>query len=302
VFLDQVNLNRLRVFESVFRSGSMTLAARELHLTQSGVSQHVKSLEETLGVLLFDRIKQKLVPTRHGVDLNERCVQILFNLEQALTSVKGGGKKLFGNVSIGLPIEFGNNLVIPLLSHFGLKHPDVTFSLQLGFASSMNNLLLKGELDFAIVDEYKLDSRIYVEKLSYETLELSIRRDKLPSRGPQNKKFFELLDYVEYEKGQPILKMWFAHHLKQTSLDLKVRATVMDVQGIAKFVLSGLGAGIIPGHLFEKLVKENYDIYRFPGCGKSLRNSISVAYLKERTHSLAASTVLDFLKKELIIV
>jgi len=63
LLIDQLNLNHLRVFECVYRTGSMTAAAKELHLTQSGVSQHIKSLEDVLNFKLFDRIQQRLVPT-----------------------------------------------------------------------------------------------------------------------------------------------------------------------------------------------------------------------------------------------
>ena len=69
MLIDQINLNQLRVFESVYRSKSMTHAARELHLTQSGVSQHIKALEDVLELKLFDRIKQKLVPTPSAKEL-----------------------------------------------------------------------------------------------------------------------------------------------------------------------------------------------------------------------------------------
>ncbi|MCC6137911.1 MAG: LysR family transcriptional regulator, partial [Bdellovibrionaceae bacterium] len=59
MLLDQINMNYLRIFEAVYRTRSMTQAANELHLTQSGISQHIKSLEDTLDLQLFDRIKQK---------------------------------------------------------------------------------------------------------------------------------------------------------------------------------------------------------------------------------------------------
>ena len=58
-----LNLNILRVFETVYSTRSMTKAAQVLFLTQSGVSQHIKSLEESLEFALFDRLQKKLVPT-----------------------------------------------------------------------------------------------------------------------------------------------------------------------------------------------------------------------------------------------
>lgn len=302
MYLDQLNLNQLRVFESVCRTRSMTAAAAELHLTQSGISQHIRSLEDKLGIKLFDRINQKIVPTALASNLYEDCSKLIFALEQALLKVKDGGSRMFGSVAIGMPIEFGNNLVVPLLSEFGSNHPEIQYRLQLGFASDMNSLLLAGELDFAFVDEFTMDKRIATERILDETLELCVsgKSAMWESDKKFDQKFFEKLQYVEYQEGQPLLRMWFNHHLKQRNIRLNVRATVMDVQGIARFVVSGFGAGIIPGYLCQKLQKDGHKIHRFKGCGRPLKNAISVAYLRDRTHSVAASTLLSFLKSSLI--
>src|SRR4051812_5232545 len=113
MLIDHVNLNHLRVFECVYRTRSMTTASRELHLTQSGVSQHIKTFEDGLGVKLFDRIKQRLIPTSAAALLFKRCAEGLYGIEQALTEIKGGEKQLSGTVNIGMPIEFGNNIMMP---------------------------------------------------------------------------------------------------------------------------------------------------------------------------------------------
>jgi DNA-binding transcriptional LysR family regulator len=297
MIIDNINLNYIRIFECVYRAQSMTLAAQELHLTQSGVSQHVKSLEEMLGVTLFDRIKQKLVPTSAASLLYRQCSKSLHEIEHALWQVKGGDKELSGTVAIGMPIEFGNNVLMPLLSEFCKKNPRVKLKIKLGFASSMNDHLLKGELDFAFVDDFKMDARITTERVYDETLELCIAKGV--SAEKNDRKFFESLQYVEYQEEEPILRMWFAHHLGNRNLTLDVRATVMDVQGLARLIVAGVGAGVLPGHLSSKLQEEGVRFHRFKGCGKPLKNAISAAYLRERTHSPAALAALNALKQDL---
>src|SRR4051812_20430381 len=127
MILNNLNLNHLRVFETVFRTRSMTEAGRELHLTQSGVSQHMKALEDAMGVKLFDRVKQRLVPTTHAATLYKACSESFRGLEQAVSQVKSGDRQLVGTVGIGMPIEFGNNLLLPLIAEFARKHPNVKF-------------------------------------------------------------------------------------------------------------------------------------------------------------------------------
>jgi DNA-binding transcriptional LysR family regulator len=62
----EVNLKRLQAFRAVFESGSVTGAARRLHITQPGVSRLIGDLEKELGLALFARRRQRLVPTEEG--------------------------------------------------------------------------------------------------------------------------------------------------------------------------------------------------------------------------------------------
>src|ERR1700722_8954080 len=98
MIVDQLNLNQLRIFENVYRTRSMTEASRELHLTQSGVSQHIKSLEDVLGFRLFDRIKHRLVPTPKAAAFYLHVSQGLLQIEHALVDLKGDVRKLTGIV------------------------------------------------------------------------------------------------------------------------------------------------------------------------------------------------------------
>ncbi len=301
MLIDAINLNHLRIFESVYRKRSMTVAAKELHLTQSGVSQHIKSIEEVLGVQLFDRIRQRLVPTSASTALFLKISQGLQTLEQAIGEVRGGHKQLSGTVTVGVPIEFGNNVILPLLSEFGKNHPEVKFKFRLGFASTMNTEILQGSIDFAFIDDFPVDRRIITEKVYDEVLDLCIHPDWLKQKklNKFNRQYFESLNYVEYQDEEPVLRMWFSHHLNTKRVNLKVKAVVMDVQGIARLILHGLGAGILPHHLLLKLQKEGQKIHRFTGCGRPLKNAISVASLRDRTHSLVAQKTFEWLKTAL---
>src|ERR1700749_3533768 len=59
-------LNGLKAFEAAARSGSFTRAAEELNVTQGAVSHQVKALEDTLGLKLFNRERQRLILTEAG--------------------------------------------------------------------------------------------------------------------------------------------------------------------------------------------------------------------------------------------
>ncbi len=309
MLIDKLNLNHLRVFECVYRNRSMTKAAKELHLTQSGVSQHIGALEGVLEIKLFDRIKKRLVPTQPAERLFKRSFDSLQSIEQALTDLKGGEQRLTGSVAIGMPIEFGNNVVMPLLAEFCEKHPLVQLSVTYGFANEMNDSLLNGRLDFAFVDRFAMDRRIEVMPVYDEDLVLCAsqrflkRRLGAAAKSPERmkpsdrKRYFESLEYVDYQPGEPVLRMWLDHHVGDSGLALDVRAILMDVQGVARLVTSGLAAGVLPGHLAERLRSEDSSFVSFEGSGKPLHNRISLAYLPERTTSAAARAMRESLIK-----
>ena len=293
MLLDSLNINSLRVFERVFATRSMTKAAKELNLTQSGVSQHIKNLEKQLDQTLFDRLKHQLVPTREAEELAKTCHRHFRAIERSLRSITGQSEILRGEVRIGLPLEFGNNFVLPLVTQIGREHPEITFQVKYGHASEMNGLLLNGELDFAFVDSFSLDSQIHLTPVWDETLALCASvtyKDQLfGKKDPPHKiETYDKLDFVDYVEGAPVLAMWFKHHLKRPFIP-NVRANLMDVQGMGRIIREGLGAGILPLHVVKRVNKQYGNLlYVFSGQKKELLNTISLGVVKDRTLSSSA--------------
>jgi DNA-binding transcriptional LysR family regulator len=304
MLIDTFNLHTLRVFESVYRTLNMTKAASELGMTQSGVSQHIKHLEESLGVVFFDRVKHKLLPTDKARELAQLCQMHLIGLNNGLMDLTGKKEELSGDIFVGLPLEFGNNLVLPHLAKFGRLHPLVNFHIKYGHAAEMNRELLSGKLDFAFVDEFKVDYQVTTKKIREETLLLTASRKyfltlhKSELEIKNTPAFYQSLDFVDYVEGAPVLRQWFDFHLKKP-VSLRIRASLMDVQGMGRIITEGLGAGILPLHVVERLQKQGQELVVFPGSGKSLINPISMAFLQERTLSRQASQCMAFLSERL---
>ena len=301
MFIDSLNLNQVRIFECVYRTQSMTAAARELHLTQSGVSQHIRAFEDMLGAKLFDRINQRVVPTASASVLYENCKKSLTGLEEAFSELQAEKNQLAGRVHVGMPTEFGYNVVIPSVAKFADKYPGVRFHFRLGYGAEMNALLLRGEIDFAFVDEFAMDKKVKTAPVYEEVLELASTPEFAKKAGGavQNRDYFESLRYVDFSKDEQILRRWFSHHFGDVEWRLPVRSTIEDSQGVARLVLASVGAGILPGHLVRKLDKEGTKLHVFKGKGGPLKNTISIAQLKERSHTRSVVTALEFLTKEI---
>ena len=125
-------LNGLRAFEAAARLGSFTLAAKELHVTQAAVSQQVRLLEKRLGFALFQRHANELQLTDQGRAFQPGLTDA-FNSIERLTDQVAAMRP--GPVLVaGIAPAFALNWLIPRLSGFSRKHPDVEFRMATGGA------------------------------------------------------------------------------------------------------------------------------------------------------------------------
>jgi DNA-binding transcriptional LysR family regulator len=299
MWIDRVNLNYLRIFEVVYRLKSMTAAAKELHLTQSGVSQHITTLEKILEIPLFDREQRNLVPTPYAISLYEKCKRGLDEMEAALAQTVGKDV-MSGTIRIGMPPEYGANVIVPIVSRFLREHPQVNVKLQFGLMKEISAQLLSAELDFAFVDSFALDKRITVEKVFDEEYGLYAAKDYLKSlKGVSHTKaFYDKLNYVEYLEGDAILRSWFSHHLKSTDVKLNVRAYTDSPRAIQSLILQKVGAGVLPKHMVEEPAVTK-QLAELPGSKKPLVWVIYMAYLEERTQSPAIQLLVSEIRKSL---
>jgi DNA-binding transcriptional LysR family regulator len=120
----------LRLFTRVARLGSFSAAARESGLSQSQTSRIIADLESDLGARLLSRTTRAVVPTEAGAEFIARVEPILAALDEAENSVREGDE-FRGVLRMSTPTSFGIREVIPRLSAFVARHPDLRVELQL---------------------------------------------------------------------------------------------------------------------------------------------------------------------------
>jgi DNA-binding transcriptional LysR family regulator len=90
-----MNLNHLAVFHAVAQTGSMTLGAKRLDISQPAVSKQVRELERALGVHLLDRVGRRVRLSRAGevlADYSRRLFALAHEAEEAMTDVRAAGR------------------------------------------------------------------------------------------------------------------------------------------------------------------------------------------------------------------
>ncbi len=129
-----VHLKSLQAFEAAARLSSFSLAAKELHVTHSTISHHVKGLEKALGVNLFLRKNRRVVLTSSGEMLLPVLKQSFDRISATLDTIKSGGKS--EPLHITLTPSFANKWFIPRLHRFTEANDDIKVELKQALSSA----------------------------------------------------------------------------------------------------------------------------------------------------------------------
>jgi DNA-binding transcriptional LysR family regulator len=145
------SLRSIQVFVATYEERSFTAAAKREHATQSGVSQHVRKLEERLGAKLFSRDRGRVVPTPAGDAYYERSVELLRLASAASSAVSRFGGSLTGELVAGLMPTMTRFALAPALSRFMDEQPNVAIRVVEAYSAVLTQQVRAGELDFAVV-------------------------------------------------------------------------------------------------------------------------------------------------------
>lgn len=145
-----MTLKQLEAFYWATTLGTFAIAAERLHVTQSSLSKRIAELESNLGRPLFDRSGQRAVLTAAGEALLPQAQQMLA-LEQGIRQGLEVEATLRGPCRLGISELIATTWFPALVRRIHAEHPGVELKPQVGLGKSMERLVERGELDFAVV-------------------------------------------------------------------------------------------------------------------------------------------------------
>jgi len=148
--LQHVSLRQLRVFETAATLGSFSRTAEVLHLTQPGVSMHIKELETSAGLPLFERMGKRLAVTEAGQELLTRAREVLRALKDAEDVLDGLRGLRRGRINLAV-VSTAKYFVPRLLARFGRDYPQLEIRLAVNNRDSVIQQLTANEIDLAIM-------------------------------------------------------------------------------------------------------------------------------------------------------
>jgi len=146
-----VDLRQLEIFVKVAELGSFSRAAQSLFLTQPTVSEHIRTLEDELGVRLLDRLGRGAVVTKGGALLlgyAQRMLALSREARQAMESFQG---RMSGDLLVGASTIPGEYILPALIGRFKEKFPDIAITLLIGGSQAVTEWVLEGRAEIGVV-------------------------------------------------------------------------------------------------------------------------------------------------------
>ncbi|MDD5326020.1 MAG: LysR family transcriptional regulator [Polaromonas sp.] len=155
-----VTLRQLRAFVAVARSGSFTLAAESLFVTQSALSGLIKELEQSLGLQVIDRSTRRIHLSDVGRDLYPLVDKIIHDLDAVLGEVSNLKSLKTGLIRIAAPQLMASTLLPEVIAAYAAVHPEIRIKLVDCAVESVMSRVFSGEVDFGIGPERDPNSDI----------------------------------------------------------------------------------------------------------------------------------------------
>lgn len=289
-----MDLRLLEYFLAVAKTGNITKAAEQLHVTQPTISRQLMELEETMGAPLMIRGKRQITLTDAGVLFQQRAQEIIDLMDKTARDIADQNDLVGGTVSIGCVESCVSRMLPEVLKEFSTLHPKVGYELYSADGDDIREKLDRGELDFGILLEPVEAAKYDYLRLPYwETWGVAMRDDN-PLAGKKGISREDILSIPLILPRREIVQDNIASWFNVSRSQLNIFAGHNLVNNAALLVEAGLGCAICVGGAFEIGGGENLC---FVPLDPERTTGHVMAWKKNRVFHSAASQFRDYIKE-----
>lgn len=292
-----MDLRQVEIFYYVAKCRSFSKAAETLLLTQPTVSGHIKSLEESLALTLFDRLGREIRLTRAGEVLYSYAKRLLATKTaamQALQELQGG---LYGELVIGGSSIPGQYILPKVLGQFQPRYPDITVALSITDTMDTLDRIVRGDVELGVVGAIVPHPQVTYHPFIEDELVLAVAshhpwatKRTVPLAALQEQSF------IQRERGSGsrlVVEQTFKEH-GFDPVNLRIIAEMDTTEAIKQGIKAGVGLSIISRFaLSDELGAGSLCTVAIEGV--TIRRHFSIIRHKSRTLSPLAQTFERFL-------
>jgi len=292
-----MDTKQIEYFVSIVETGSFSLAAEELYISQSSLSKQIIALEKELGIKLFDRSKRKVALTEAGKMFHKHALGFK-KINQTLLSDLGEYKKSTPSLTIAaIPVtaQYG---ITSYVAQFKNAYPQINFTLEERQASTVIPALSQHKYDLAFVRDYNIDLNAFsILPIVADKLVIAVSCDhRLAKRKSIALKELSEENFIMFNKGTLIHELSM-NACQSAGFEPKVFYTASRAASIIGMVASNSGIALI----MEKVL--NYynrsEVVAIP-LEQIIESKIIITYPKDKKPSKSARTFLDFMKNSVV--
>lgn len=289
-----MDIKRLRYFTELAQVGNFTRAAAQLGIAQSALSMSIRKLEDEAGLKLINRAERKMTLTADGQVLYKHAGLILecvHEAERELLELKGVEA---GVVQFGAPSMLSSYYLPTVLTAFKTHYPGVRVNLIEAGTATLQQMLIDGELDLALIRSDRAHEQIRVVELFDEEVVACVPRNHaFAERGSISLEKFCNEPLVLFREGY-FLREAVSQYCRQSNRSLDIRFETNLVVLLKSLVVNGVGISTALSMILDlenELVAVPFD--------PPIPLHIGLGWKKSHYLSKASRAFLEFMQQQL---
>lgn len=262
-----MTIRHLKVFVNVCDNGSITKTAEQMCTAQPAISQTIADIEKYYGIILFNRINQRLKLTDDGKVLYLKAKEVLVGFEDFENTASSIADS--PTLKIGVSLTFGKNVMPAIMKYVKTNYPEVKLFTFINNSKEIQESILEGKLDFAIIEGKPTYPNIKAE---------DFKSDKLMVVCGYDYDYPEFVTVKELSKATLLLREkgstsrdYLENIFRVNDLSCFPSMESISNQAIISAVMENLGVAVLPaelvkGHISRKKLKEiklkDFDLIR----------------------------------------
>lgn len=295
-----MDLRRLEVFCKVLELKSFSRAAETSLLSQPTVSEHIRYLENLLGVQLFDRLGREVTPTRAGQILYAYARRMLNLRQEATRTLELYRGKISGNLELGGSTIPGQYMLPALIGRFKRSYQDISIKLVIADTMKITDMVLEGTLELGVVGARIKNGKLQFEQLFEDELVLAVPADH-PWGGRPAIEIRELADapFIMREHGSGT-RLVMLRVMEEAGFDpqrLRVIAEMGSTDAVREAIKAEVGVSVLSARAIAEDLR--FGLLRQVAIeGLNFTRSFYLVTHKSRSRSPLAEAFVEFLLRD----
>jgi len=248
-----------RAFVTAAETLNFTTAAKNIAMTQSGISQHIARLEAQIGAPLFNRVGKSVLLTEVGHRLCSYIECYVDRVEAFLEEIHSKTHNLSGTVRYAMPASCLLSPHLPMLLEKRRAHPGIELDISVVSNAKVYQKILSGVVDFGFVtkknDSSALNFRMFCEE---EYVLVGADRKTMSNISSAS---LPTLPFIKYPGVDIYSHSWLRFHfprlVKRGMANFKIVSSINSIEGAIILLREGVGCTVIPRHCIEGLLNTN---------------------------------------------